>query len=619
GAAPPAEIGVWPAGRADAARLVRARGGEAVEALQAAWPAALRRSPEPTAAEYRRWTLRNEPDAAELGRIKAWTASLNPPLISVLMPVHDPEPAHLAAAIASVRAQTNPGWELILADDGSRSGKVARLLDEAAASDNRIRLVRLGMSRGPSIATNAALELATGEACLFLDHDDLLAPHALALIAAEFAQHPNAAAVYTDEDTADAQGRRSAPLFKPDFDAERLLSQNYVNHAFAVRTDLLRKLGGLRDGVEGAQDHDLVLRVLAAGEGGIHHLPHVLYHWRVYPGGRTFSQRRRTDMAQARLKAVRDHLVETGAGANAEPGPRGYLRIRRASPTPEPRVRVIVPTRDRPGLLAACAHGVLERTTYANLELCIVDNGSVEPEALTLLETLAAQPNVRVLRIDAPFNFSALNNAAAKGSDADLLVFVNDDVLAAQPDWLGVMAAEAVRPEIGAVGAALVYPDGRWQHGGVVTGLGPQGVAGHELRGRPGDEPGPQGRLLVQREVSAVTAACMAVSRAKFEAVGGFDESLAVAFNDVDLCLKLRAAGYRNLWTPHARLIHAESATRGSDQSPERAAAFAAEAAAMKAKWGEALVRDPFYNPNLTLEDESFSLAADSRVARPWL
>jgi GT2 family glycosyltransferase len=273
----------------------------------------------------------------------------------------------------------------------------------------------------------------------------------------------------------------------------------------------------------------------------------------------------------------------------------------------------IVPTRDRPALLEACVTGLLEQTDWPALTVRIVDNGSGTEAARATLDRLAAHPRVDVLRIEAPFNFSALNNAAAKGADADLLAFVNDDILVVEPDWLRRMALLALRPDVGAVGAKLHYPDGRLQHAGLVLGLGPQKVAGHEFRGQPADTPGPQRRLLVTREVSAVTAACLVVERAKFEAVGGFDERFAVAFNDVDLCLRLRDRGWRNLWTPFARLIHVESATRGADSDPGRAARFQDEVARMRARWGAVLDRDPFYNPNLTDEDESFGLARTAR------
>lgn len=617
-AALPDTLNVWPVSRGELLRRLLAESAGLSEALRAVWPAAERRPAEPSAAAYHAWIARNEPTAADRPAVHRWLSGKPAlPLISILMPVHDPRPDHLRAAISSVLAQWSDSWELCLTDDGSASPAVREILDRIAV-DSRVKLIRLGASRGVAVATNAALELATGEVCLFLDHDDVLAPQAVALIGAEFATSPDVAAVYSDEDTFDAGGRRSAPVFKPDFDQERLLAQNYVNHAFAVRTVLLRRLGGLRDGLQGAQDHDLVLRVAEAAPGGVRHVPRVLYHWRVYPGGSTLSQRDAPGTTAARVRAMSDHLERTAHAGKIIIGHGGYAVVERALPDPTPSVLAIVPTRDRTGLLRACAAGLLDQTDYPDLRVCVVDNGSREPAATALLQELGAEPRVRVLRIDEPFNFSRLNNSAARDADADLLLFLNDDVVVVEPHWLRRMAAEAVRPGIGAVGAKLYYPNGRLQHAGVITGLGPQRVAGHEFRGRAGDTPGPQSRLLVQREVSAVTGACLLIERRKFEEVGGFDEALAVAFNDVDLCLRLRAAGYRNLWTPHARLIHAESVTRGSERSAARAAAFAQEARLMRERWGAALVNDPYYNPSFTLEDESFGLAGRSRLATPW-
>ena len=620
GGALPARLPLRPLSRGGLVDLLRGEGDSMAAALRTAWPPVERRTAEPGRAAYRAWIARNEPRPAELAALRRRIAGRpDLPRICVLMPVHDPAPGHLRAAIASVMAQAAPDWRLCIADDGSASPDVRRILDQAAVADPRIRLVRHPTRQGVAAATNAALALADGDVGLFLDHDDVLAPHALALVALALADRPQAAAVYSDEDVIDAEGHRSAPVFKTRLDRERLLAQNYVNHLFAVRLDLLRRLGGLRSGLDGAQDHDLVLRVAESGAGEILHLPQVLYHWRIYPGGATLSQGRSAALDAARERLVREHLARTDRDAELVPGPRGHLVVGRRLPQPPPRVLAVVPTRDRPGLLQACVAGLLEQTDYPDLELCIVDNGSRAPEALDLLARLEATPRVRVLRIDAPFNFSALNNAAVSGTDAPLLAFVNDDVMVVEPGWLRPMAGLACQADVGAVGAKLFYPDGRIQHAGIVLGLGPQQVAGHEFRGAPGDSPGPQNRLLLTRECSAVTAACMVVERRKFVAVGGFDEAaFPVAFNDVDLCLRLGRAGLRTLWTPQARLMHLESATRGSDRAEAAMARFSAEAARMLDRWGPALADDPYYNPNLTLEDESFTLAESSRAGQPW-
>ena len=620
GGALPERLAVRPTGRSG---LVDSRiaGGETLAAaLREAWPPVERRSDGPGLADYRAWIAANEPGPAELDEIRAWAASARDlPSISVVMPVHDPQPEHLQQAIDSVRAQIYPTWTLCIADDGSRSPAIHELLRKAQASDPRIRLATHAEAKGVAEATNAALALAEGEVVLFLDHDDLLAPHALAMIGDAFAGRPDAAAVYTDEDSIDAHGRRSQPRFKPDFDRERLLAQNYVNHAFAARTALLRRLGGIRKGLEGAQDHDLVLRAAESGSGPILHVPHVLYHWRSFPGGGSLSQNAKPSIDAARAKLVGEHLDRAGTQAQLVGGPRGHLILARPLPDPPPEVTAIIPTRDHPGLLEACVAGLLEQTDYPSLRLCIVDNGSRSERALRLLQRLSRTPRVQVMRIDAPFNFSALNNAAVAGASSQLLALVNDDILVVEPGWLKAMAALAVQPDVGAVGAKLFYPDGRIQHAGIVLGLGPHHVAGHEFRGAPGEAPGPQNRLLLTREVSAVTAACLVLERSKFLAVGGFDEeALPVAFNDVDLCLKLAQRGWRTLWTPAARLMHLESASRGADKNAEAAGRLEREARQMRKRWADRLTRDPYYNPNLTLEDESFTPATKSRAGAPW-
>ncbi len=619
GGATPEVLTTRPLGRAFLTRVLRRQGMGMAKALRAAWPPVERRAAEPSAGAYRAWRSRNEPRPSEAGAIRAWLAGRDGlPRISVLMPVRDPRPAHLEAAIRSVQDQAYWDWRLYIADDGSGDEDVHKVLDRAA-QDGRIKLVRLEESQGVAVATNAALAIAEGEVALFLDHDDLLAPHALAMVADAFAGRPDAAAVFSDEDGLDAHGRRAAPLFKSDLDHERLLAQNHVNHLFAVRLDLLRRLGGLRTGLDGVQDHDLVLRVVESGEGPILHVPHVLYHWRIYPGGQSLSQRSKPELDARRVRAVRAHLERVGRRGSLEPGRGGHLVVRTPAPDAPPQVLALVPTRDRPGLLEACVTGLLEQTDYPALRVCIIDNGSRSDRALRLLRRLARTSRVDVLRIDEPFNFAALNNRAAASFPSQVLALVNDDVMVVEPGWLKAMVGLASLPDVGAVGAKLFYPDGRIQHAGITLGLGPHKVAGHAFRGAPGDSPGPQNGLLVAREVSAVTAACMVLETAKFQQAGGFDEAdFPVAFNDVDLCLRLGRLGLRTLWTPQARLMHLESATRGPDKAGASGARLAEEAHRMRERWGARLSQDPYYNPNLTLEDESFNLADRTRAPAPW-
>ena len=362
-------------------------------------------------------------------------------------------------------------------------------------------------------------------------------------------QDPEVAVVYADEDRLDKRGRRFGPVFKTAFDAERLNTQDYIGGAVAAR--------------------------VGAVGGSVLHVPLVLWH-------------RRT---------ARDWPAAHAAAAPAAP----------------PKVLAVIPTRDRPDLLRGCMAGLLDRTDHPGLEVCIVDNGSVNPETLWLLADLSERPGVQVLRVDGPFDYPALNNIAVKGAKARVLAFLNDDTLVIEPGWLTAMAALAVRPDVGAVGAKLFYPDGRIQHAGVSLGLGPLGVAGHGFRGAPGDLGGPQRMLKVTRQVSAVTGACLVVERKKFNAVKGFDSTFQAAFNDVDLCLRLAGHGWKSVWTPEARLVHLESASRGRDASPERTTRLQGEADRMHERWGELLGRDPYYHPALSLMDERFAMGEGLR------
>ncbi len=567
-------------------------------ALKRAWPVQPRPAQGIARGTYHAW-LRQNPLP---------TPSSPDILVSVIMPVRDPPPGLLRAAVRSVLTQTHRRLELCIADDGSLTRETLEVLDRASR-DPRVRLTRLETSRGISAATNAALALATGSILCFMDHDDLLRPEALGLILEPFAD-PAVRAAYSDEDSIDLAGRRAGPVFKTPFNYERLLSHNFVNHLLAVRADLARSVGGFRSRFDGAQDHDFLLRLTeVVSPDAITHVPHVLYHWRSFPGGRSFSQQRGILIAEARRLAVEEHLARRGVRADVRSDETGLNRIRWPLPEP-PRVTVIVPTRDRPDLLCACLAGILHVTDYGKLDLIVMDNsetGSAEPELLAA--KLLPDPRISVIRSPAPFNHSALNNQAAAASRSDVLVLMNDDMLIIEPQWLTEMVALAIRPETGAVGAKLFYPDGRIQHAGIVLGLGRLGIAGHELRGVPARTPGAQSRLRVARRVDAVTAGCLVIERRKFLAVSGFDaEEFPVAFNDVDLCLRLDQAGLRNVWTPHARLVHLESASRGGPGRPGEVERLERAADRMKARWGPRLRARTDYHPALSMDDESFSL-----------
>ncbi|CAO4143402.1 GT2 family glycosyltransferase [Methylorubrum thiocyanatum] len=549
---------------------------------------------------YAAWIARfDRLTAAERSRIRAEIAGWEaPPLISVLMPVHDPDPRVLEAAIRSVRGQLYPAWELCIADDASTDPRIPRLIARHAAEEPRIRTVRRPENGHIARATNEALGLAAGTYAAFLDHDDLLSENALFEVARAVRADPELALIYSDEDKVDRRGRRFEPHFKSGYDRELLWAQNYVNHLCVVRTDALRRLGGLRPGFEGSQDHDLLLRLTEGLDASrVRHIPKVLYHWRAAAGSGTFSDRALARAEEARLRALTE--IAARKGARAERGPEGFNRLVRPLPAPPPLVSVVIPTRDRAELLGVVLDGLFARTDYPALEVIVVDNGSTEPATRDLFARHAGDPRLRVLPAPGPFNFSELSNRGAAAARGTILLFLNNDIEVLEPGWLTELVAIASDPEIGAVGAKLLYPDGTIQHGGIVLGIG--GIAGHSHLGLPGSAPGYFARMVLSQEVSAVTGACLAMRAAVFSEVGGFDAAhLAVAFNDVDLCLKIRAAGYRIVWTPHARLVHHESKSRGAEDTPEKRARFEAESRVMRERWEPVLRADPYYNPNLS-------------------
>ncbi|MEQ9333688.1 glycosyltransferase [Thalassobaculum sp.] len=553
-------------------------------------------------SRYEQWLAAYEVDDPEtLANVRAgWPA---PPVITVVVPVCDPPPGILEAAIASVERQSYPHWRLRIADDASNDPAVRAVLAAAAERDPRT-LVTWRPARGHiSAATNSALATAEGEWVAFLDHDDMLHPHALHHVAAEIVADPAVDLVFSDEDKIDETGSRFGPHFKPDFDPDRVLAQNYVCHLAVYRRALVDRVGGLRVGLEGSQDHDLLLRVMEnSSVERVRHLPRALYHWRAIAGSTALTMEAKPYAVAATRRAVAEHLARRHPDVRLVETDRWY-RIVRPLPDPPPLASVIVATRDRLELLRRCVDGVLHATDYPVCEVILLDNGSERPETLAWLREIAGDPRVRVLSRPGPFNFSALMNDGAAAARGDVLVFLNNDVEPCDPGWLDELVRQACRPEVGAVGAKLLYPDRTVQHGGVV--LAGDYVARHVDVGRPDADDGYLGRSAIVQTMSAVTGACLAIRRDVFEAVGGFDaERLTVDYSDMDLCLRAGAAGYRTLWTPFARLLHHESATRGPYMTAAKLARWEAETAVMRARWGDLLDRDPWYNPNLSIDPE---------------
>lgn len=568
--------------------------------------------------DYGRWIKRYDTlDGPARRRLHDEAGALaRRPLISVIMPVHDPDPAHLHEAIRSVRNQIYGDWELCLADDASRKPAVRRVLERHAAEEPRIKTVYRGEHGHISRASNSALALATGEYLALLDHDDLLPAHALLLVARTIVERPDAALIYSDEDKITPSGRRHDPYFKCEFNRELLLMQNMISHLGVYRRDLVMDLGGFREGLEGSQDWDLALRVVnRVTADRIVHIPRVLYHWRTSPGSTAATTEAKGYAREAGRQAVADHLREAGVSAEVTGAPEmpSANRVRYTLPAPAPLASLLVPTRDCGDLLRRCLASVLGKTRYATFEVLVLDNDTSEPETVAFLRDMA-DPRVRVLPMPGPFNFSALNNEGARRADGAVLVLLNNDVEVMNPGWLDELVSVAMQPGVGAVGARLWYPGTLGlQHGGVLLGIGP--VAGHAHRRLRRGQPGYFGRAVLRQEFSAVTAACFAVRKELYVEAGGLDERLPVTGNDVDFCLRLRQAGHRNVWTPYAELVHHESVSRGADDTPEKHIRAAMEHKLMRERWGRWLEADPAYNPNLTLAETDFSLAWPPRTA----
>lgn len=567
---------------------------------------------------YTHWLrLFSEMNAGRVRALRAASAGfLHKPRISIILPVFNTPEIWLHKAIDSVIGQYYENWELCIADDCSSETSVRRVLDAYRDGDHRIKVVFHDSNQHISAASNSALKLATGEFVAFLDHDDELTPDALLWVVNEINLFPDAALIYSDEDKLTTSGEREDPYFKPDWNPDLLLSQNFVCHLAVYRSDWVRQLGGLRTGFEGAQDYDLVLRfVEKAHAQQIRHIPRVLYHWRTIPGSTALSEvaDAKPYAVQAAIRSIGEHLERSGVAATVTESTEspGSYRVQYKLPEIRPLVSLIVLTRNGLALLRQCMDSILDKTSYSPYEIIVVDNGSDEQETLEYLADLQARKVARVIRDDRPFNFPALNNLAVREARGTIIGLLNNDIEVITPDWLGEMVSHALRPEIGAVGARLWYPDDTLQHGGVIL-VG--GVAGHANKHLPKGHQGYCRRGVLIQNYSAVTAACMVLRKEVYVSAGGMDEGLAVAFNDVDFCLKIRSLGYRNLWTPYAELYHHESATRGYEDTPEKQARFRQEILAMKKRWGNLLENDPAYNPNLSLSREDFSLSFPPRL-----
>lgn len=539
------------------------------------------------------------------------------PLISIILPVYNPDLKILSAAIGSVERQLYPRWELCIADDASTDAAVRPFLEAKREGDTRIKVIFREKNGHISACSNSAIELATGEWCALLDQDDALSSTALAFVAQEIERDPDVGLIYSDEDKIDDAGVRSSPFFKPDWNPELFLGQNFINHLGVYSTQLLHLIGGFREGFEGSQDYDLALRcVERLRPKQVRHIPRILYHWRAVEGSLAAVADAKPYAKEAARRAIGDHLHRMSVAGRVEACPENVEshRVVYAIADPAPLVSIIIPMRDRVELIERCVASIREETDYSSFEFVIVDNGSIEAATLSFLRRIEQEGIARIIHDGGSFNFSRLINRGAAAARGEVLAFLNNDMEVTEGGWLREMVSHAMQPKSGAVGARLWFPNGTLQHGGVILGLG--GVAGHPYARIPRGHPGYFNRAWLQQNSSAVTGACMVVRKSVFDEAGGFDETnLAISFNDVDFCLRLLKAGFRNVWTPYANLIHHESASRGHQPTPEEQAQFRREADYMQRKWGDELLHDPAYNPNLSLNLPGFELADTPRLS----
>jgi GT2 family glycosyltransferase len=560
--------------------------------------------------QYRVWLENNELTDDAISKIEAEIGGFRyKPKISIIMPVYNADEKRLGLAIESVMNQIYANWELCIADDASTREGVREALGEYSAKDGRVKVKYLEENLGISGASNEALGMATGDFVGFLDHDDELTRDALFEVAKALNRNPGLDLIYSDEDKRDSEGRRVEPFFKPDWSPDLLLSMNYVAHFTVIRRSLVEKVGGFRLGFEGSQDYDLILRVSELTER-IGHIPKPLYSWRKAPGSAAAFARAKPYARESARRALREALMRRGLDGEVSDGLGGHYRVRYAI-RGRPLVSIIIPTRDGVDLLRRCIDSIESKTLYRNYEVIIVDNDSTDPTTLAYL----GSTRHRVVKSAGPFNFSKINNLAASYAKGEHLLFLNNDTEVIEGGWLEAMLEHSQRPEVGMVGALLLYPrngtrrPGAIQHAGVILGVG--GVAGHAFKYLPVSRPNYFSLHMAVRNCSAVTGACAMIRREVFDEVGGFDENLKVAFGDIDLCLRIREKGYRIVYTPYAMLYHHEYATRGKLHPPE-------DEEYMIDRWKSALIEgDPYYNPNLTLLREDYSLALKGSEARP--
>lgn len=529
------------------------------------------------------------------------------PLISIAVPAYHTPVEFLRQMIESLIFQTYSNWELCIVNASPDNEEMQKVLAEYSAGDSRVRFCNLKENLGIAENTNRAFAMTKGEFVGLLDHDDLLAPNALYEIVKILQDHPQADALYTDEDKVTTElDEHFQPHLKPDFNLDLLRSNNYICHFFVVRKSIVEKAGGFRKEFDGAQDYDFIFRC-TENAGEVLHVPEILYHWRTHKASTADNPASKMYAFEAGKRAIEAHLERTGTkGEVSHTQDLGFYRVKYPVQG-KPLVSVIIPNKDEKETLQTCLEMLEKNTGYQNFEIIIVENNSTTDEIFRYYKELSGNRKIHLLRWGKEFNYSAINNFAVAHAKGEYLLFLNNDVKSINPDWLEEMLGVCQRPEVGGVGAKLIYPDNTIQHAGCVIGMG--GIAGHMFVDMPADRTGYLHKASLLQDMSAVTAACLLMKKEVFEQAGGFTEELAVAFNDVDLCLKVRKNGYLIVYDPYAKLYHMESKTRGAEDSKEKVRRFQTEIEYMRCHWIDILKNgDPCYNKNLSLTKWNYSL-----------
>ena len=561
---------------------------------------------EPEEIPYGPWYEAYAPDQTVLDKQRK-KKFVYAPLISVVVPAYRTPQLFLKQMIDSLIAQTYENWELCIANGSPEEESMRKTLEEYSSKDSRIRWMDLNENKGIAENTNAAFSMAKGEFVGLLDHDDLLSPNTLYEIVNALNEHEQADAVYTDEDKVTAElDEHFQPHLKPDFNIDLLRSNNYICHFFVVRRQLVEEVGGFRREFDGAQDYDFIFRCVEKAREVVH-VPEILYHWRTHKASTADNPASTMYAFEAGRRAIEAHLERTGVkGTVSHTADLGFYRVKYPVQG-HPLVSIIIPNKDEKETLENCLESIRKNTLYDNYEIIIVENNSTTDEIFEYYKKISADPRIHLICWKKEFNYSAINNFGVKNARGEYLLFLNNDVTVITEDWLGEMLGVCQRREVGAVGVKLLYPDNTIQHAGCVVGIG--GIAGHMFVDMPAERTGYLHKASILQDMSAVTAACMMMKRSAFDKAGGFTEQLAVAFNDVDLCLKAGKAGYLVVYDPYVKLYHMESKTRGAEDDDAKIRRFQREIEYMRSNWIGILKNgDPNYNKNLSLTKWNYSL-----------